>query len=234
MNKILYFMSIVFFVSCGNLNSQVIENLDTDTFQVMINKRDGIIIDVRTSKEFSSGHIFDATNIDYYSEQFLEKLNLVRKDLPIYLYCRSGGRSSSAAKKMNELGFQKVYNLLGGISLWEAKGYEIISSTLVSASKQPILKKDELNRILDNNNVVLVNFSTQWCVPCKKMKPIIEDIQIENPNIKVLFVDADINKELVKEYQINGVPSVLIFHNSQELFRNIGIISKEELINQVN
>ncbi len=234
MNKILYFMSIVFFVSCGNLNSQVIENLDTDTFQVMINKRDGIIIDVRTSKEFSSGHIFDATNIDYYSEQFLEKLNLVRKDLPIYLYCRSGGRSSSAAKKMNELGFQKVYNLLGGISLWEAKGYEIISSTLVSASKQPILKKEELNRILDNNNVVLVNFSTQWCVPCKKMKPIIEDIQIENPNIKVLFVDADINKELVKEYQINGVPSVLIFHNSQELFRNIGIISKEELINQIN
>tara|TARA_B100001758_G_scaffold105218_1_gene90111 strand:+ start:26203 stop:26805 length:603 start_codon:yes stop_codon:yes gene_type:complete len=200
----------------------------------MINKRDGIIIDVRTSKEFSSGHIFDATNIDYYSEQFLEKLNLVRKDLPIYLYCRSGGRSSSAAKKMNELGFQKVYNLLGGISLWEAKGYEIISSTLVSASKQPILKKEELNRILDNNNVVLVNFSTQWCVPCKKMKPIIEDIQIENPNIKVLFVDADINKELVKEYQINGVPSVLIFHNSQELFRNIGIISKEELINQIN
>ena len=111
MNKILYFMSIVLFVSCGNLNSQIIENVDIDTFHLMINKENGIIIDVRTPQEFSSGHIMEATNIDYYSEQFLEKLNIVRRDLPIYVYCRSGGRSSSTANKMKKLGFKKVYNI---------------------------------------------------------------------------------------------------------------------------
>ncbi len=230
----LYLMIIVYSVSCGNLNSQIIEDLDIEAFHLMLNKGDGIIIDVRTAKEFSSGHITEATNIDYYSEQFLEKLNIVRKDLPIYIYCRSGGRSSSAANKMKKLGFKKVYNLLGGIASWESKGYETISSTVAPISKQPSISTVELTRILDENNVILINFSTQWCVPCKKMKPVIEEIQRENTNMKVLFIDADINKGLVTEYQINSVPTLIIFHNAKEVFRNVGIISKEELINQLN
>ena len=230
----LYFMSVLFFVYCDSLNSQIIENVDVETFNLMISKGDGIIIDVRTEQEFILGHIIEATNIDYYSEQFIEKLNVVRKDLPIYVYCRSGGRSSSAANKMRELGFKKVYNMLGGITSWEAKGFEMISSKVVNRSKQPKVMKAELNRILENNSIVMINFSTQWCVPCKKMKPVIEDIQRNNSNIKVLFIDADINKELVTEYQIRGVPTVLVFHNSKEVFRKIGIISKEELVSQVN
>ena len=230
----LYFMSVLFFVYCDSLNSQIIENVDVETFNLMISKGDGIIIDVRTEQEFILGHIIEATNIDYYSEQFIEKLNVVRKDLPIYVYCRSGGRSSSAANKMRELGFKKVYNMLGGITSWEAKGFEMISSKVVNRSKQPKVMKAELNRILENNSIVMINFSTQWCVPCKKMKPVIEDIQRNNSNIKVLFIDADINKELVTEYQINSVPTLIIFHNAKEVFRNVGIISKEELINQLN
>ena len=230
----LYFMSVLFFVYCDSLNSQIIENVDVETFNLMISKGDGIIIDVRTEQEFILGHIIEATNIDYYSEQFIEKLNVVRKDLPIYVYCRSGGRSSSAANKMRELGFKKVYNMLGGITSWEAKGFEMISSKVVNRSKQPKVMKAELNRILENNSIVMINFSTQWCVPCKKMKPVIEDIQRNNSNIKVLFIDADINKELVTEYQIRGVPTVLVYHNSKEVFRKIGIISKEELVSQVN
>ena len=47
-----------------------------------------------------SGHISDATNIDYYSSDFKEKLDLVNKDVPILVYCRSGGRSSRAANIM--------------------------------------------------------------------------------------------------------------------------------------
>ena len=45
-----------------------------------------------------------------------------------------------------------------------------------------------------------MNFSTQWCVPCRKMNPVIKQLQRENPHVKVLFIDADANNELVKKY----------------------------------
>ena len=233
MKKILFLLSIMFLFSCGNTNSQIIEDVNTENFHQLIEKGDGIIIDVRTSQEFNSGHIIDATNIDFYSDDFTDKLKIVRKDVPIYVYCRSGGRSSSAADKMEKLGFTKVYNMIGGIGSWQSKGYETIKSKEVETTNQPKFTETQLNKILSNNKTVLIDFSTQWCVPCKKMKPIIEDIQRENRNVKVLFIDADANKELVKKYQIKGVPVFIVFKNGEEYFRKVGFCNKEELTNQL-
>jgi len=233
MKKILYVLNIAFFVSCGNTNSQVIEDVNTEKFHQLIEEGDGIIIDVRTTKEFSSGHIIDATNIDYYSKDFLDKLNIVRKDVPIYVYCRSGGRSSSAAGKMEKLGFTKVYNMLGGIGSWKSDGYKTIKSKEIKVLKQPKFTETQLNEILNNNKVVLIDFNTQWCVPCKKMRPIIEEIQRENPNAKVIFIDADANKELVKRYQIQGVPVFIVFKNGEEVFRNVGVLTKNDLLKEI-
>jgi len=233
MKKILFLLSIVFLFSCVNINSQITEDINAEKFHQLIGKGDGIIIDVRTSQEFNSGHIIDATNIDFYSEDFTEKLKIVRKDVPIYVYCRSGGRSSSAANKMEKLGFTKVYNMLGGIGSWQSKGYATIKSIEGKTTNQPKFTETQLNEILSNNKTVLIDFSTQWCVPCKKMKPIIEDIQRENPNVKVLFIDADANKGLVNKYSINGVPVFIIFKNGEESFRKIGLSTKEELTNQL-
>ena len=234
MKKILFLLSIMFLFSCGNTNSQIIEDVNTEIFHQLIEKGDGIIIDVRTSQEFNSGHIIDATNIDFYSDDFTDKLKIVRKDVPIYVYCRSGGRSSSAANKMENLGFTKVYNLLGGIGSWQSEGYETIKSKEGKISNSfAKFTETQLNEILNNNKTVLIDFSTQWCVPCKKMKPIIEDIQRENTNVKVLFIDADANKELVKKYQIKGVPVFIVFKNGEESFRKVGLCNKEELTNQL-
>ena len=110
------------------LNSHITEDVNTEKFHQLIETGDGIIIDVRTSQEFNSGHIIDATNIDFYSEDFSEKLQIIRKDVPIYVYCRSGGRSSSAANQMEKLGFTKVYNMIGGIGSWQSEGYSTIES----------------------------------------------------------------------------------------------------------
>ena len=223
----------MFLFSCGNTNSQIIEDVNVENFNQLIEKGDGIIIDVRTSQEFNSGHIIDATNIDFHSDDFSDKLENVRKDVPIYVYCRSGGRSSSAANKMEKLGFTKVYNMIGGIGSWQSEGYKTIKSKEGKATIQPKFTEIQLNKILSNNKTVLIDFSTQWCVPCKKMKPIIEDIQRENPNVKVLFIDADVNKELVKKYQVKGVPVFIVFKNGEEYFRKVGICNKEELTNQL-
>ena len=161
MKILLHFLTSILLISCLNTNSQIIENIEVLQFYQAINKIDEIVIDVRTPQEFYSGHIEDATNIDFYADDFLGKLKILRKDVPIYVYCRSGGRSSSAANKMEKLGFTKVYNLLGGIGSWQSEGYKTIKSKKVETTPQPIFTETQLNKILSNNKTVLIDFSTQ-------------------------------------------------------------------------
>ncbi len=237
MKKIVCLLSSVFLISCNNTSSQIIENTDALRFQLLIKKEDGIILDVRTPQEFHSGHIKDATNINFYEDDFAEKLTIVRKNVPIYVYCRSGGRSSKAAITMKELGFAKIYNLIGGMGAWDSENYESVKSKKEEEeerSEASYFTVSEIDDVLKKNEVVLVNFSTQWCVPCQKMKPVTEEIQKEREKVKVLFIDADVNKKLMIQHQIKGVPGFIIFKNNREVFRHLGMISKKELLKQLN
>ena len=131
---------------------------------------------------------------------------------------------------MQVLGFNRVYNLVGGISAWEAKNYPIIKSKDIKKLSKPIFKSSDFDNILNTNEIVLVSFTTQWCVPCKKMKVITDEIKKENSNIKVLYIDADANKELMSMWDITGVPTFIVFKNSKNVFRQLGLISKKELL----
>ena len=206
-----------------------------------ISELEGLVIDVRTPEEFSSGHINEATNIDFYANDFDQKLNIIRKDIPIYIYCRSGGRSAAAAKKMEKLGFKKVYNLVGGIGSWTSAGYKIkkfLDSDKThkegETEQEPIFTDLEIDKVLINNKIVLLVFSTKWCVPCRKMKPILDDIQKERPNIKVVFIDADVNKELINTYNVNGIPTLIVLKNTSIVYRHVGMISKQQILYEVD
>jgi phage shock protein E len=74
-----------------------------------------VIIDVRTSEEYSSGHLKEAKNIDVTSSTFKDQILKLDKNLNYKVYCRSGNRSSRAEKQMKDLGFSKVENV-GGVS----------------------------------------------------------------------------------------------------------------------
>lgn len=233
MKKILYLIFATLLISCSNTNSQIIQNVGASLFYELIKKEDGIIIDVRTSEEFHSNHIKDASNIDFYSDNFSKKLNIIRKDVPIYIYCRSGGRSSKSANKMEKLGFLKVYNLAGGIGAWNSENYPTIKSKKREKSSKMPFTISKIEGILKNHNIVLMDFSTDWCIPCQKMNPVIKEIQKENPNTKVIFIDADVNEELIRKYEVRGVPVFIIFKNAKEIFRHAGVISKEKLLKQL-
>ena len=77
------------------------------------------LIDVRTAQEFGSGAIKGAVNIDYSKSDFLKNMQAFGKGEPIYLYCRSGRRSASAARQLKEAGFTRIYDLKGGILAWQ-------------------------------------------------------------------------------------------------------------------
>ncbi len=78
-----------------------------------------IILDVRTNHEVEEGIIPNAINIDIYeSSIFLEKIKKLDKSKSYFVYCKAGARSAQACAIMEQLGFEKTYNLLGGFSNW--------------------------------------------------------------------------------------------------------------------
>ena len=87
---------------------------------------DFIILDVRRASEYQEGHLESALNLDYHSSSFASELDKLDKDKTYLVYCRSGNRSSGAAKIMEELGFNNVYNMLGGIIDWQDEGFPVV------------------------------------------------------------------------------------------------------------
>lgn len=101
-------------------NCQSTNNLlDPRAFRLSLeNNPEVVLLDVRTQEEFEAGHIENALNIDYKSADFEDQLLQLDNSLPYLIYCKSGGRSASAAIIMKELGFTNVQELDGGILAW--------------------------------------------------------------------------------------------------------------------
>ena len=82
------------------------------------NDPDFVILDVRTTEEFSDGYIENAVNIDFYTDTFRDDLDNLDKNKTYLIYCRSGGRSGKTLDIMEELEFREVHNVSGGIIAW--------------------------------------------------------------------------------------------------------------------
>ena len=94
------------------------KKINQEEFKDLIIKGNALVIDVRTSNEFSEAHIKNAINIDYFSKSFSETISKLDKQKTILVYCAAGGRSTSACSDFKKLGFKKVYNLIGGYDDW--------------------------------------------------------------------------------------------------------------------
>ncbi|RPD96420.1 rhodanese-like domain-containing protein [Aureibaculum marinum] len=124
------FIVIALLFSCKN-NSQntdknaTIEVVNATDFKAKIdNAKEVQLVDVRTPKEYNTSHLKNAKNINIFDADFLTKMNTLDKSKPVYVYCKSGKRSSNAAKKLKEAGFTKIYDLNGGILAWTKENLE--------------------------------------------------------------------------------------------------------------
>ena len=89
--------------------------------------------------------------------------------------------------------------------------------------------KEELKEILKNNALVLVDFYASWCMPCKMLSPVIEEIAKEyEGKVVVCKIDIDENEELANEYNIMSVPTVIIFKNNENVEEIIGLNNKSK------
>ena len=79
------------------------------------------------------------------------------------------------------------------------------------------------------NGNVLVDFSAEWCAPCKKLHPILEEIVKSNANITLLTIDVDKNPDLAAALQISALPTLMYYKNGTSMWSNVGFIDKPAL-----
>ena len=106
----------------GGAASAAYTNLSPHDFgQKIIENTEGVVLDVRTADEFKNGHLPKAINANVMSSELTTKAAKLNKEKPVFVYCRSGARSTTACKTLANLGFTDVYNMSGGISSWNGK-----------------------------------------------------------------------------------------------------------------
>ena len=121
-------LSLFLIFSCDYLSTTDI-NFISDSDLIEMQEIDYILIDVRTSDEFSSGYIKNAINLDFYSETFQNDILSIDKSLPVVLYCRTNNRSTKNKNILKENGFKEISVLEGGITDWVKNGNDINYST---------------------------------------------------------------------------------------------------------
>ena len=84
-----------------------------------------------------------------------------------------------------------------------------------------ISKLTELNDILKRDFTIL-KFSADWCGPCKRISPLFENLSKDNSNIYFAEVDVDIAQDVCKEYEIEGLPTFVLFEKDKEISRFSG------------
>ena len=215
--------------SCNGQTKQNFESISPKTFSEKINEDSKPqIIDVRTPEEFNGEHIDNAINENWNSNSFTANITKYDKKKPVYVYCLSGGRSKKAAEKFVALGFEKVYELQGGIMKWNADGFSKPLDKTVGMSVAAY------NELLNSDKKVLISFYADWCAPCKKMAPYVLKMQKDwADKVVIVRINADENKTLAAELKIVELPTLILYEKKSLKWRKSGFMSEENLKKQL-
>lgn len=91
--------------------------------------------------------------------------------------------------------------------------------------------KSSFSDIIKEDKPVLVDFYADWCGPCKMLAPILKDAKEElGDTVKIVKIDVDKNEELAGKFQVRGVPTLILFRNGKQLWRQSGVPQKAEIV----
>lgn len=189
------------------------------------------LLDVRTAGEYQNAHIKNSLQADWVNfDQFKDRVQYLDKNKPIMIYCASGGRSSAAAEWLRKNGYSNVQELKGGLTAWKATDKPTEG---IPAMKQ--MTMDDYSKLIKLKDRVLVDFGAAWCPPCKKMEPVLSQLEQDlNGKFNLAKIDAGIHTDIMKELKIEAIPTFIIYQNGKEIWRKQGVIDINELKKQLN
>lgn len=94
------------------------------------------------------------------------------------------------------------------------------------------LNNETFNDLINSESTVLVDFWAEWCGPCKKMLPVLQDVA-EEGLVTVAKVNVDENPDLSQQYEISSIPTMLLFKNGQVVHQIIGAMPKHMLVKEI-
>jgi len=90
------------------------------------------------------------------------------------------------------------------------------------------------NELINGKVPVLVDFSAEWCGPCKMMKPVLEQLKDKmEDKIRIVKIDVDKNRELAGKYRIQSVPTLMLFQNGSTRWSGVGVMTSNYLENVI-
>ena len=107
----------------------------------------------------------------------------------------------------------------------------------ITITKDIALEVDSNNfesEVINSDKKVLIDFYATWCGPCKVLSPILEEVATETDDIKLVKIDVDQNSDLVYQYGITAMPTLIVIENGQEVNRSVGVISKDKVFDLID
>jgi rhodanese-related sulfurtransferase len=222
-------IAVLVFLSFSAMNLMAQNAVDVHVFEKGISK-DVQLLDVRTQEEFNQGHLANAMLADWNEkDEFVRRIDAMDKNQPVYIYCLSGRRSAAAASLLREKGFFQVTEMEGGINAWKQA-----DKPLEGAAVSTQISNDSYQAMLGSSSLVLVDFGALWCPPCRKMEPVLKEIEKENPAITLIRIDAGSQPALMKANQVSEMPTYVLYKEGTEVWRTTGLTEKGEISAAIN
>lgn len=93
------------------------------------------------------------------------------------------------------------------------------------------LTKDNFDKeILNSDKTVLIDFWASWCMPCKMLSPIVDQVAEENPTVKVCKVNVDKEGELASAFNVSSIPMLVVIKDRQVVETSVGVVPKEKIL----
>jgi thioredoxin 1 len=130
--------------------------------------------------------------------------------------------------------------IIAGVVFIIFTGYMILSYRRMKNVPE-VVKSDKIKDLTDKNfqhqiknNISLVDFWASWCVPCKMMSPVLNELANEvGSDVQVCKVNVEQYQSLASKYAVRGIPTMLIFRDGREINRFVGVKSKDFLLDQI-